>query len=1119
LRLLGDLQVTLDGSPFDDFTSKKSLALLSYLAVTARTHTREALSGLLWGESSTSQARASLRTVLWDLRRRLSSFIAADRQTISFVSGPSCWVDVLVLRETVEDVLHRSGGAPGRDDQRPLLTDDEVGDLEEAVSLYHGDFMAGFFVSDARHFEDWMLEERERARKAALEALHRLLVHYRRLRAYRSAIDIGNQLLAIAPWQEEIHRALMQLLALDGQRSAALVQYETCRQMLKEELGVDPTIETRLLYRRIEAGKPLEGEQMDSASSVNIDRRCPDLRFESDVFVGRDDEMIALGRMLGEPGGRLVTLVGPDGAGKTRLAWSVAQQIGPSFGQEAWVISLGADDPAGAPLTIGSRTAEDALESDPESQMARKIAKALDLPISARSSASKQLLDHLGQREALLVLDGFEPAEAEIDFILDILRRAPYLRLLVIADRPLEAESEQIIRLGGLDLPPRPEAGRRVWERPEEITIYTSVQLLVDRATQAAPSFELTPGNARHVIDLCRLTAGLPLALELVAACIGRVPLSQLVSGINHRLVTFNAERASAPSAGQVLTAVFFQVWDQLSSSERLALSKLAFFPDPFDDEAASDVAGIAPAALRGLVKKRLLLRRTSGRYGWHSALRRLALGRLHAVAFGHEAGEQPVDLEELQRRYRHHYLGVLARRAAGLRGPRAKTAAAEIRCDWCHVRRAWISAFAEADVTLLKDSVDGLSRFLLHEGWLREAVDLLERGVRAVTERNEAFQDDERLAVVIQLLIEKARFLNAQFLPERARRTAEFVCEMARTRDAKAPSSGVWAAAEAAALGEWGRALHGQGKLQAARERLQEALALTCDGPLGLRASILTYLGALERHREQPGRAREHLDQALTLYAELGDSWGRSQVLNELARIAENRSDLAAAEAYAEETLSLSQTMGCSHLQSAAHTTLGRVASGGEDFQAATDHCERALSIARDLGDPRAEAKALIELARIHLREGRREGAWRRSLLAVEQARVSGDPIIEARALLISGHAFTELGMTDQALRAYRMARQLQVMLGQSGQVIESLTGLARATLAQGDSDEALSFVEETLIRLEGGDLVGVSEPLRVYLACYQILEANDDPRARDVLGRASGLYEGMPASRRLDL
>ena len=1119
LKLLGDLKVTLNGSVVDDFTSKKSLALLSYLAVTRRTHTREALSGLLWGESRTSQARASLRTVLWDLRQRLSSFITADRQTISFNSDPSCWIDALVLRETVDDLLYHSGGTSGRNEQRPSLTDNDVRALEDAVSLYDGDFMAGFFISDARHFEDWMLEERERTRQAALEALHRLLVHYERLQAYHSAIDIGNRLLAIAPWQEEIHRALMRLLTLDGQRSAALVQYEMCRQMLAEELGVDPTVETRLLYRRIKAGKPVEQEQVDCVSSdVNANLKCPNLRFREDAFVGRDDEMIALGRMLGEPDDRLVTLVGPDGVGKTRLAWSVAKQVAASFDQDTWIISMGQGELASTPLTVGSRKAERPSGPDSESELALKIAREFDLPISAHSPASEQLLDHLSQREVLLVLDEFEPSRADVDYILDVLQRAPYLRLLVIADRPLGIEAEQVIRVGGLAVPPRPDDRRRTWERPEELIAYASVHLFADRAAQASSSFELTPGNARDLVDLCRSTAGLPLAIELAAACVGKVPLSELLSGIRHRLVTFNAEGASTPSARQALTAVFFHVWDQLSSSERLALSKLAFFRDPFDEAAASDVAEIPPAVLRNLVRKRLLLRRARDRYDLHCALRRLALGRLHAVAFGHGAEEQPVDLEELQRRYTRHYLERLARRAVDLRGLGAKTAAAEIRRDWSHVRRAWMSAVTQVDVRSLKESLFGISRFLSLEGRLREGVELLEDGVRALTNSDEAFRDDERLTVVIRLLVEKARFLNAQCLPQRARRTAEFVVEMARTRDAQGASSGAYGPVEAAALREWGRALHDEGNLQAARERLLEALALTQDGPLELRASILTRLGAVERHCEKLDRARELLDQALTLHSELEDSWGRGQVLYELARIAENRSDFAAAEQYAEEVLSLSKTMRYRYLESAAHTSLGRIASAEEDYRAAAGHCERALSIAQDLGDPGAEAQALIELAGIHLQEGKREEAWRRSLLAVEQARVSGNPIIEARALLISGHAFNELGMTVQALKAYEGARRLQARIGQSGQVIESLTGLARATLARGDPAQALSFVEEILIRLEKEDLVGVTEPLRVYLACYQVLEANHDSRAGDVLGTASGLYKGMPIDHRPD-
>jgi tetratricopeptide (TPR) repeat protein len=617
---------------------------------------------------------------------------------------------------------------------------------------------------------------------------------------------------------------------------------------------------------------------------------------------------------------------------------------------------------------------------------------------------------------------------------------------------------------------------------------------------------------------------GLPLSIELVAAWVDELPAAQLASAIEYRLGSFSAGPSARPpaepSAEQALKAALSTVWDQLSLSKRGALSKLAFFPDPFDEDAASDVADVSPAALEGLAKKGTLVRRAPGRYGWHPALRRYTFSRSREAASGRGAGDQSVDPGELERRYRRHYLDGLARRAVGLRGLGAKASAAEIRRDWSHVRRAWISAVAHADVGILKHSLDGLSRFLSLQGWLREGVALLEGGVRALTDREEAPQDGEWLLSMIRLMVEQARLLNAQSLPRRAGPVAESAVELARTRRSQASSADAWTAVEAAGHREWGRALHGQGRLQAATDRLAEALALTRDGPPEVRASILTSLGALERDREKPDRARELLDQALALYAEGEDSWGRSQVLNELALVAETRSELAAAAAYAQETLSLSQTMGRRDLESAAHASLGRIALAGETYGAATDHCEQALSIARERGDPRAEARALLALARIHLEEGKREEAWRRSLLAVEQARVSEDPLIEARALLISGHAFTELGMTDQAFKAYERARQLQVRLGQPGQVIESLTGLARATLGRGDPAEAQTFVEEILSRLEEGDLVGVSDPVRVYLACYQVLEANGDPRAREVLGAASGLYEGAPTdlSRSLD-
>lgn len=1099
LRLLGGSQITLGGSVVDDFTSRKAVALLTYLAVAGGAHSRDALSGLLWGESNRSHARASLRTVLWDLRQRLPAFVTADRQTISFQPGPSCWIDVVALHEAAERALHPPG-ATSPDNEPTLLTEDQAGALEEAISLYRGDFMAGFFISDAPDFEDWMLRERERARQLALQALHRLLVHYKGEGAYRRAVDVARRLLTIAPWQEEIHRELMRLLVLDGQRSAALVQYETCREMLADELGVEPTLETRLLYRTIRAGRPIDQGQTTAA------RPAPDGQFAdahphtaTSPLLGRDDEIDALKRMLTEPGTRLVTLTGVDGVGRTSLARSVADQAAPAFERGAWFVSLGAED-GPAERTEPADPADPASRPASAPELALRVARALRLAVSARTPVSTQLWDHLGQREALLIFDDVDPSPAQLSLVVDLLRRTPYVRLLVAAAAPLGIESEHVLQLDPLPVPPAPAGDPSAWRRPDELMAYDGVRLFMERALRASPGFQLTAGNARHVAQICRLTAGLPLGIELAAAWVGRSSPAAIAQGVEARLGSATAN-AGGRVAGRALRAVSDYAWDHLSSAQRLALSQLVHLRYAFGQDAASQVAGVSPDGLKDLAERALLIRRISGRYDWHPALRRLALA-------ASQAGDDLVDVDALNKRYRTHYIDALAAQAPALRGLDARTAAAAIRSDWPHVRRAWCAAVDHGEVELLERGLEGLARFLLMRGWLCEGVALMERAARALRGRCEA-SGDVAGQLLLRLLIEQARFLNEQSLSSAALRAARAAVEVAHSARAEATPATAWAALEAAAHREWGRALYARGVPETAAARLWQALAvLEGERAPGIRASILAELGSGELQGEELDPAREHLEQALGLYEELGDAPGRARVLGALASTAARCLDLPLATSHAQEALSLSRTLGDGRLESQARIILGRIARAQQDVAAATEHGERALRIAGQRGDPRARAGALTELALAHLHQGKKEEAWRRSLLAVELARTSGDPVVEARALQVAGHAFTELDMADQALDAYERARRLQASLGQSGQAIGSLAGLARANLVKGNLAKAQAIVEEVLARLEEGDGIAVDEPMRVYLACYQVLGANDDPRAQDVLTTASGLY-----------
>jgi tetratricopeptide (TPR) repeat protein len=215
------------------------------------------------------------------------------------------------------------------------------------------------------------------------------------------------------------------------------------------------------------------------------------------------------------------------------------------------------------------------------------------------------------------------------------------------------------------------------------------------------------------------------------------------------------------------------------------------------------------------------------------------------------------------------------------------------------------------------------------------------------------------------------------------------------------------------------------------------------------------------------------------------------------------------AARSQLQQALYLFQAIGDRRGTGAAHNTLGRLAVALGDYPTAQAHCRQALDIARDVGDPQAEARALMHFALLLLHEGHNEAAWNHSLQAVELARALGDRAVEGRALIVLGHAFTELEMPAQAARAYEQALHLQRDLGQPNLAAESLAGLARVRFAQGDASQAQACVDEILTQLRNDGLQGANEPIRVYLTCYQILQANGDPRAAEVLTAASSIFD----------
>lgn len=239
LRLFGPPDITINDISLVEQMSSKAQAILYYLAATGEPQRRTTLASLLWGDVPEAAARANLRRALLDLRASVADYLLIERNSVAFRPGSRYWIGVVEFKARV--------------DQTSAKIDPRQ--FQAALELYRGDFLAGFYARGAPDFESWAAAERERLRELVIQALYTLADQHTKQGELAQGIAAIRRVLALEPWREEAHRHLMLLLARSGQRSAALAQFETCRQILDEELGVEPGAETVELYERIRAGK------------------------------------------------------------------------------------------------------------------------------------------------------------------------------------------------------------------------------------------------------------------------------------------------------------------------------------------------------------------------------------------------------------------------------------------------------------------------------------------------------------------------------------------------------------------------------------------------------------------------------------------------------------------------------------------------------------------------------------------------------------------------------------------------------------------------------------------------------------------------------------------------
>lgn len=291
IQALGGLTVFKGGMPVTGFASRKVPALLVYLACNPRHHSREVLAELLWSERSQTRSLANLRVVLSSLREQLEPFVEISRQTVAFNTSSFYYFDV-----TEMDSLISTGRAQWA--QYGRVSRAVVQSLDKAVELYEGDFLEGFYVRDGSGYDDWVTLERERIRRQIIESLDTIAQYYLESDAegYVAGrnprflgVEYANRALHFDPLREESHRLLMMLHAKLGQRAKAVAQYEKCRAILYDELGVEPSEETVDLYHQIESGEIREHRGPTSLHTKPITVQASHLHPEDDTEKSRAD--------------------------------------------------------------------------------------------------------------------------------------------------------------------------------------------------------------------------------------------------------------------------------------------------------------------------------------------------------------------------------------------------------------------------------------------------------------------------------------------------------------------------------------------------------------------------------------------------------------------------------------------------------------------------------------------------------------------------------------------------------------------------------------------------------------------------------------------------------------
>lgn len=656
---------------------------------------------------------------------------------------------------------------------------------------------------------------------------------------------------------------------------------------------------------------------------------------ERTPFVGRKDELSEIKRQLGET--RLLSLVGPGGIGKTRLALKAAEGEVDDFEDGVFFVRL-------API----RSTKDIIQT---------IAEGLKFPIATHEDPKLQLLRYLQKRELLLVMDNFEHLLDGVGIVSEILQVTPEVKILATSRERLNLQSETILHVKGMDFPAQTDL--------EDTLTYDAITLFMQSARKVRPRFDPSPDELEGIVNICQIVEGMPLAIELAAAWLHILNVDEIAAELVKDLDILASEVRDVPARHRSIRAVFDHSWSLLDQAEQDIFMRLSVFRGGFTREAAQQVAGASLPLLSELVNKSFLNRDlVSGRLEVHELLRQYAEEHLEKI---------PAASLSAHETHAAYFATFMEQRWEHIKGSRQMGALAEIESDMENVRAAWWYYLNQKNAPQIWKLIYGLWHFHWIRSWNHAGTELFAEAAEALPE-----VDDESKALRALSVAFQAWFMSWLGIPERGCKLAEkSVDELEQLNHPRALFFAYYSICINAYF------LSRITQQDEATNKLIELAAVINDK--WLTAFMLFSPSMVALILRNYAEAQRLAASALGLCEEIGDVIGSTMPITILGHVALAREEYKSAKQYYLRCLKISQRTGFNYSLQTSSKYLAKVSFLMSDYVEAEKYLVQCLTLSKEVRFVRDVINLLYEFARLKAAQNNLEEAVKLLVLVIE--------------------------------------------------------------------------------------------------------------------------------------